>query len=206
MPDRPVERSTQSSDAANELLALARSLGATEAAIIDSREIVLKDSLAALCVEPRCHNYGLASSCPPHVTGPAGFRRLITQHAQALVYKIDVLSDVLLSPEVAELMIMIHEIGTSVERHARDLGYARASAFGGGSCKKLFCREEPDCRVVDQGGDCRFGDLARPSMSGFGVDTTALMRTAGWILHRVDPGAEQSPGAKGTVCGLVLLR
>ncbi len=205
MPDHPMERSAPSSPVAEELLTLARTLGASEAAIIDSAEIVLKDSLAALCVEPRCPNYGLASSCPPHVSGPTGFGELIAHHPHALVYKIEVDADVLLSPEVADLMRLIHEIGTSVERRALDLAYARASAFGGGSCKNLFCGEEPDCRVVDRGGDCRHPDLARPSMSGFGVDTTALMRSAGWILQRVDPGAKPPTNAMGTVCGLVLL-
>jgi predicted metal-binding protein len=204
--ERPIEPAAPSSGGvAGELLDLARYLGASEAAIIDSAEIVLKDSLAALCVEPRCPNYGLAASCPPHVSGPAGFRELVGQHPHALVYKIDVDSELLLSPEVADLMRLIHEIGTSVERRARDLGYARASAFGGGSCKNLFCGEEPDCRVVDRGGDCRHPDLARPSMSGFGVDTTALLRSAGQILRRVDPGAEPSTDAIGTVCGVVLL-
>jgi predicted metal-binding protein len=210
MPDLPPNRPEEQPDLSNgglagELIDLARYLGASEAAIIESAEIVLKDSLASLCVEPRCPNYGLAASCPPHVSGPAGFRALVGQHPQALVYKIDVDSEVLLSPEVADLMRLIHEIGTSVERRARDLGYARASAFGGGSCKNLFCAQEPDCRVVDQGGDCRHPDLARPSMSGYGVDTTALLRSAGQTLRRVDPDAEPLKGTMGTVCGLVLL-
>ncbi len=216
MSERPIEPAAPSDAAAGELLGelldLARYLGASEAAIIDSAEIVLKDSLAALCFEPRCPNYGLAASCPPHVSGPAGFAKLMVSHPQALVYKIDVDAEVLLSPEVADLMRLIHEIGTSVERRALDLGYARASAYGGGSCKNLFCGEEPDCRVVDQGGACRHPDLARPSMSGFGVDTTALLRSAGQTLRRVNPGAEPaipdaepSTDAMGTVCGVVLL-
>lgn len=188
-----------------QLVDLAKTEGATDVAIIPSREIVLKDSLAALCVEPRCPNYGLASSCPPHVGGPAGFRALVARHPQALVFKIDVPSELLLSPEVVELMRLVHHIGTSVERRALALGFGDASAFGGGSCKTLFCGEEPDCAVVDRRQECRHPDRARPSMSGFGVDTTALLRSAGWTLHRLDPGAAQAPDSQGTVCGVVLL-
>jgi len=190
---------------ATQLLDLARYLGATEAAIIDSRKIVVTDSLAALCAQPRCPHYGLSATCPPHVTGPAEFRDLVTRHDQALVYKIDVPTALLLSPEVTELMRLVHEIGTSLERKALELGLSRARAFAGGSCKEIFCGGEPDCRVVDRGGDCRHPDLARPSMSGYGVDTTAMLRAAGLTLLRVDPGAEPPPDASGTVCGLVLL-
>lgn len=205
MSIRHPEPDTTPPSTATRLLDLARYLGATEASIIDCRELVVKDSLAALCAQPPCPHYGLAASCPPHVTGPAGFRELLTHHALALVFKIDAPTAILLSPEVTELMRLVHEIGTSLERRALELGHTRANAFAGGSCKKIFCGGEPDCRVVDQGGDCRFGDLARPSMSGFGVDTTAMLRAAGFTLRRVDPGAEPSPDATGTVCGLVLL-
>jgi predicted metal-binding protein len=201
---RPPERTPGAPRGADELLALARHEGATGAALIPSRELVVRDDLAALCAEPRCPNYGTAASCPPHVAGPAGFRELVRCHPLALVYKIDVPAEVLLSPEVVELMRLVHGIGTAVERRASELGYAGARAFGGGSCKQLFCGEEPDCRVVAHGGDCRFPDQARPSLSGFGVDTTAMLRAAGWTLRRVDPGAASDADATGTVCGLVL--
>lgn len=188
-----------------ELVDLTKTQGATDASIIPSREIVLKDELAALCVEPRCPNYGLAASCPPHVAGPAGFQELVARHPWALVFKIDVPSKLLLSPEVVELMCLVHDLGTTVERRALELGLGEANAFGGGSCKTLFCHEEPDCAVVDRHEECRHPDRSRPSMSGFGVDTTALLRSAGWTLNRVEPGKEPAPDSQGTVCGLVLL-
>jgi len=199
------EQAIHSSPAHTELAELAISLGATEAATIQSRAIVVKESLAALCKDPGCFNYGLAPSCPPYVSGPAGFRQLMGVHPLAFVYKIDVHAEVLLSPAVADLMRLVQEIGTSVERAALARGHARASAFAGGCCKNLWCGDEPDCRVVDQEGECRYPDQARPSMSGYGVDTSALLRSAGWTLERVDPRTKPTPEAIGTVCGLVLL-
>jgi predicted metal-binding protein len=54
----------------------AMALGATACAIIASKDIQVKDSLAALCNgEYTCPNYGLAASCPTHVKGPAEFRK-----------------------------------------------------------------------------------------------------------------------------------
>ncbi len=188
-----------------ELITLAETLGATGAAIIDSSDIVIKESLARLCEEPRCPNYGLATSCPPHVSGPDGFRELVAQHPRALVVKIDVPADVLLMPDVADVMRLVHEVGTSVEQRALALGYARASSYAGGSCKKLLCFDEPDCAVVDRDQQCRHPEQARPSMSGYGVDTSTLLQTAGWTLHRVEPGAKPSQDDLGTLCGMVLL-
>lgn len=187
------------------LVDLAVSLGATAAAFIQSREILVRESLAALCEKPGCPNYGLATSCPPHVSGPAGFRELIGQHPRAFVFKIDVHADVLLSPEAADLLRLVQEIGTAVERRALALGRTQARAYAGGCCKKLWCGKASDCRVVDRGGECRFPDKARHSMSGYGVDTSALLRTAGMVLERVDPTTKPAPDSTGTVCGLVLL-
>lgn len=187
------------------LVDLAVTLGATAATFIQSREILVKESLAALCEKPRCPNYGLATSCPPHVSGPVGFRALIAQHPQAFVFKIDVHADVLMTPEVADLMRLLQEIGVAVERRALALGRTRARAFAGGCCKKLWCGKASDCRVVDRGGECRFPDQARHSMSGYGVDTSALLRSAGMTLERVDPTKKPALDSTGTVCGLVLL-
>lgn len=49
--------------------------GATEAAIVAAKDIVVEDELAERCRQPRCENYGLSRSCPPHVAGPVAFRK-----------------------------------------------------------------------------------------------------------------------------------
>jgi len=58
----------------NRLARLACDQGACGAAIIPTAAIVVEDRLADLCRNPGCENYGLSASCPPHVSGPAGFR------------------------------------------------------------------------------------------------------------------------------------
>ncbi len=41
--------------------------------VISSKEIVVRDDLAALCgASVRCTHWGLSRSCPPHVDGPKG--------------------------------------------------------------------------------------------------------------------------------------
>ena len=184
-----------------ELIQLTVSLGAAAAAIIDPAEIVVEDGLAELCRPPKCDKYGLAPSCPPHVSGPDGFREMQAYASAALVFKIDVPSDALFSNQRREVFQLLHQIAAGVEQAAVTMGYGNACAFAGGSCKYLFCDEHPDCIVLSGDEACRYPDQARPSMSGFGINVAKLMESAGWSFARAEDDAEDM----ASVCGLVLI-
>ncbi len=185
----------------SDLLELARHLGAGDATLIEVKDIVVRDELARLCLEPRCDGYGRSMSCPPQVAGPQGFRKLMPEYKQALVFKLEVPKEVAFSFERNEVLALIHEIGAGVEKVAREQGAVKARAFAGGSCKELFCADYPECRVLDEGKPCRNSHLARPSMSGHGIDVGKLMETAGWSQRLVVDKAEPM----ATFTGLVLL-
>ena len=187
------------------LVSLARTLGATHAAVIPAEAIVVEDHLAGLCRDPRCPNYGVSASCPPHVSGPAGFRELREGFRLAVAFKIEVPREILLSSERRDVFRLLHEVASGVEAEAKKRGHTRSRAFAGGSCKGLFCPEEPGCRVVDEGGPCRNPDQARPSMSGFGINVSRLMGAAGWPMNRTDPECGADASDTGTVSGLVLV-
>ena len=184
-----------------ELLELARHLGAADASLIEAKDIVVKDELAGMCLEPRCDGYGRSLSCPPQVAGPQGFREMMPEYSAALVFKLEVPKAVAFSFERNEVLALIHEIGAGIEKAAREQGAVKARAFAGGSCKELFCADYPECRVLDEGKACRNPHLARPSMSGHGIDVGKLMETAGWpqklVVDKDEPMA--------TFTGLVLL-
>jgi predicted metal-binding protein len=189
-----------------DLIELARRLGASNAGIISSAGISVEDDLANLCQESLCENYGQSASCPPHVSGPSGFRELLKEYEQVLVFKIDVPSEVLFSSERPNIFRLLHEIGANIEQSAVRMGYRNSKAYAGGSCKRLFCPDHPKCRVVSEGGKCRNPDRARPSMSGFGINVSKLMLAAGWTMHRsTPPGVGPGAASTGTVCGLVLI-
>ncbi len=185
----------------SDLLDLACQLGATAATLIEVKDIVVKDELAGMCLEPRCDGYGRSLSCPPQVAGPQGFREMMHDYGKALVFKIEVPREVAFSFERNEVLALVHEIGSGVERAARELGAAQARAFAGGSCKELFCADYPECRVLDEGKACRNPHLARPSMSGYGIDVGKLMGTAGWSPDFV----VTKEVATATFSGLILL-
>jgi len=164
----------------NQLTQLAISLGASEARLISSDDIVVDDRLAHKCIEPQCENYGLSFSCPPYVEGPASFRELIKTHPQALVIRLVIPSSMLLSWERVDLGRVLHELVATVELEARKMGYARSSGFAGGSCKELFCQDHLSCRRIEENWPCRHPDLARPSMSGYGIDVFQLVESCDW--------------------------
>ena len=170
-----------------ELTELACRLGMSNATVISASEILIEEELAKLCREPQCENYGLSASCPPHVGGPSGFRKLLDDFEHAVVFRIEVPSEVLLSSDRREVFRALHEIAVRIEHAAVDMGYRNSRAYAGGSCKRIFCQDYTFCRVLKEGGECRNPDRARPSMSGFGINVSKLIEAAGWTMKMLSP-------------------
>jgi predicted metal-binding protein len=179
--------------------------GATEAAVVAAEDIVVEDELAERCRQPRCENYGLSRSCPPHVAGPVAFREELKRYRQALFFRLDVPSEILFSSDNREVFQLLHEIASGVEQVAVRWGCERAKAYAGGSCKSIFCHDQPLCQALAAPGKCRNPQTARPSMSGFGINVAKLLRSVGW---RQEIGSREKFGnseKSSFVCGLVLL-
>jgi predicted metal-binding protein len=139
------------------------------------------------------------------VAGPSGFRELLKNFDQAVVFKIDVPSEILLSSDRSEVFRALHEIAAGIEHSAVQMGHRHSRAYAGGSCKRLFCQDYTTCQVIESGGECRNPDRARPSMSGFGINVSKLMKTAGWSMNRITNEIDQHKASMSTVCGLVLI-
>jgi predicted metal-binding protein len=186
----------------NELVRLAHSLGASDAGIISPSDIVVENALAALCNESQCENYGLSPSCPPHVSGPSGFRKLQKHSQHGIAIRIVVPSSALFSDERTGIMKLLHEIAANVEQTAIKMGCSDSKAFAGGSCKKIFCNDHATCRVLSESKECRHPESARPSMSGFGINVSELMKTCGWDGEIKMP---EDADAMSWVAGLILI-
>ena len=188
-----------------ELIQYAKKMGASDAKVISTTDIVIEENLADMCKEPQCSNYGLSKNCPPHVSGPSGFRKKLKNFNQAIVFKIDVPSEILFSSERRELFQLLHEIAAGIEQYAVKMGFKHSQAYAGDSCKALFCYEHLECRVLSKKGKCRNPQYARPSMSGFGINVSKLMKTAGWTLEKPGYNTESTTIKMESVCGLVLI-
>jgi predicted metal-binding protein len=188
------------------LIRSAISRGASDARLIPSSAISAREELANYCLEPiKCENYGLAPSCPPYVSGPAGFRKLQETHGHAIAVKIDIPAEELLSDKRRQVMRTLHEVVASVEREVVNMGYSDSRAFAGGSCKTIFCHEHAECSQLLADGECRFPQSARPSMSGFGIDVSALMKACGWSADFITREGESGAEEVSWVAGLVMI-
>ncbi|MFH0781434.1 MAG: DUF2284 domain-containing protein [Pseudomonadota bacterium] len=188
-----------------ELLQGACLAGATKAAIVATGDIVVEEELADRCRQPRCENYGLSRNCPPHVAGPAAFKKQLVAYEYALFFKIDVPSEVLYSSDSRELFQLLHEIAAGIELSAIASGMAQARAYAGDSCKRVFCHDQVDCLALTVLGECRHPQSARPSMSGVGINVAELLRSVGWDKGADTLGIDGESGEITFVCGLVLL-
>ncbi len=184
----------------------AKSLGANASAIISSKDIQVKENLAALCNgEYTCPNYGLAASCPPNVEGPVTFRKWQAQSKYSITVKIELPASIMFSDDRKEVMQLLHQIVAGVELKAQEIGFGKAKAFAGGSCKELFCGDQKECCVVEKHKPCRFTEFARPSMSGFGIDVTQLMKSSGWSTHKAKKDNASDADDLSWIAGLIVL-
>lgn len=196
----------KTTDRLNKLIAAAHRLGASDAKVILPAAIVIREELARLCGgAPGCEQFGLGAGCPPHVAGPAGFKVWQAESDHALVVRMDVPTAALFSDERLGVMQGLQEMVAGVEQEARAVGYPGAKGFAGGSCKQLFCGTHAACRVVTRGETCRYPARARPSMSGFGIDVGALMKSCGWPAQVARSDQAADAAAMTWVCGLVLI-
>lgn len=189
-----------------QLLKLAHELGATHAGVLPAADIPIEDELADFCQPPGCSNYGLSASCPPHVGGPAELRNLQHIFPMALIFKIDIPTDIVFSSDRRQVFALLHEIAAGLEQAALDLGSSGAQAFAGGSCKQLFCPDHDRCRVLAESGSCRYPQSARPSLSGFGVNVQKLLQAAGWAIHGRATASAKDASSLTSLCGMVLIR
>jgi len=182
----------------------AKKLGASDATFIFSKDIQIKNNLAALCNgEYTCPSFGLSAKCPPHVKGPDEFRKWQTQSKYSIIVKIELPTSVMFSNERKDVMRLLHQIVSTVEKKTIEIGFNNSKAFAGGSCKKLFCRDHEKCCVLAENNPCRHIEVARPSMSGFGIDVIQLMQSSGWSTAKaVNKGDDDETS---WVAGLILL-
>jgi predicted metal-binding protein len=193
-------------EAIDSLLDFALHVGATKVKSLPPESVCVENKLADFCREPKCPYYGQSMSCPPYVSGPAGFRKLLQSCKNAIVIRIEIQSSSLHGEDRPVVMRLLHEVTAAIETEAKRLGFTESAGFAGGSCKRSFCYDEPNCRVIAEQGECRHPEHARPSMSGFGVNVGELMKTAGWSSNLFKSGSNDKEEQLSWVAGLVLLR
>lgn len=188
----------------DELKKSAIDLGADNAKEISTSIISIQDEIVELCKEPLCESYGESINCPPHTITPREFRENIRDYQKALIFKIDVDPEILLSDKRFETFKTIYEIAAQLETLSLKAGYFLSKGFTAGSCKPVFCSEY-ECQALIDGSSCRYPDLARPSMEALGINVFKLIKDVGWDIYPITRESEPESVQSGLLAGLVLV-
>jgi predicted metal-binding protein len=188
-----------------ELLAFARSLGVGDTKLLGVDRIIVEDHFRRQCAEPRCPNYSTSINCPPHSMTPGQFRDHIARFIHVLAFKFDMPNEAVQGANRREASLLLHETTASMENQAKSLGFERACGYSSGGCKRTFCYEHTDCAALQEGGQCRHPDKARPSLSGMGVNWHDLSKSLGWTMNRNEEGGLNSGVETVLMAGLVFL-
>ena len=178
--------------------------GASDATIIDAKIISIEDKIITFCREPECGSYVKSANCPPYSMKPAETRKMVAQYSKALVFKTNVASEILISEKQHEAFKIIYQIAAILETHSVKSGYKTARSLAAGSCFPVFCRDKT-CRVIEDGTECRFPALARPSMEAVGINVFKLIQDAGWEIYPITRDSDPDDIISGVLAGLVLV-
>ena len=183
----------------------ARALGASDAAVIQAKEIPIEDAIVELCRPPACQSYGTSANCPPFVMSPGDARTWIAEFDSGLFFKVDVPPETLFTKEHDRPFRKIFQIASRLAQRATERGWTNTGRLGAGSCKSLFCPEKP-CAALGNTGTCCFPDLARPSMEAIGINVFTLARIVGWRIHQILRTTDPHTIPTAMIAGMVLLR
>ncbi|WP_300667369.1 DUF2284 domain-containing protein [Desulfoluna sp.] len=187
-----------------QMVALAMDFGVSDAQVVDAGALKVNPELVRYCREPQCPSYGTSGNCPPHGPSAREFQLSLEWYEKAVVFKVDVPVAVLMTDERLPVSRKIHETAAILEQFAKNAGCVVTMGVATGGCRALFCSGFEACLKL-QGGLCRHAGLAKPSMSGLGVDFTVLSTLAGWTVNTVTAESSSSGGEMGALAGFVLL-
>jgi len=156
-------------------------IGATDAKIINSSDIVIDERVVAKCMFPRCPVCGTNVNCPPYTPRPDQIRIMVNNFDYAIFFKLDGSAETLVGCD-RDIKIKSFEIVSRIEAQAYYDGYYLALGFGGSSCKSVLCPED-DCSAIIAGQSCRHPLRGRPSMHAVGMDVFKMAIRAGWDIY-----------------------
>ena len=137
----------------------AMELGATDAKIISTDDVIIDERVVAKCTYPKCPGYGTNANCPPHAMPIERVRKVVDKFKHALFIKIEVPSEHTAGERAIKEDLAnpyrrkLAEIVSKIEAEAFYDGYHLALGFAGGSCKRLFCPDN-DCTALMPGKGC----------------------------------------------------
>jgi predicted metal-binding protein len=178
-------------------------LGAADARIIRSSDVVVEPRVLAKCLFPKCPVSGTNINCPPRTPDAGWVKKVVGGFQYAIFFKVDGPFDKD-SASSYEIKVKNLEIVSKVEAQAYYDGYYLALGFGGASCKTTLCPDE-DCSALQPGKSCRHPLRGRPSMHAVGMDAYKMAARVGWEIYPVGKATAASDVPFLSHLGLVLV-
>jgi predicted metal-binding protein len=185
-------------------------LGATRAAIVKAKDIIVDERVVLKCQIPRCFGYGTCAHCPPHTMKPGELRQILEGYRWAVFFIVDVPSGIIvrdkatLKEREAAYQKIFH-IVNDIESMAFYEGHYLAFGFAAGSCRHTFCSSQESCQALE-GKRCRISLRSRPSMEAVGIDVYKMVARSGWDIYPIGSGAKPEEIPKGTLAGIVIVQ
>lgn len=189
----------------------ARALGADDAKIIASDDVIIDERVRFKCIYPKCGFYGTNLNCPPYSPPLAEVRGVLKKYNQGIIVKVEVPSDAIAGKAVADqrsgrapYALKLFEIVSKIESKAFYDGYYLALGFAGASCKIFLCPDK-ECEGLKAGHPCANKLKARGSMESAGMDVYRMAAKVGWDIYPIGVSSIPSEIPCGNFIGLILI-
>jgi predicted metal-binding protein len=189
---------------------LAIELGAADAKVIQSDQVIIENRVRGKCIIPKCPFYGTSINCPPHSPSAKETENMLVEYKYGIFIRLIVPSDQIAGGKAFEEDRMrsfrkkIQDIVSSLESSAFYDGYHLAMGFAAGSCKRSFC-PDIECSALTSGKGCRFPLWARPSMEAVGMNVYTMAAKAGWEIYPIGKNVSLEDLPHGNYFGLVMI-
>ena len=186
-------------------------LGAADAAVIPSTEILIDERVRAKCLYPKCRSYGTNINCPPFAPDLDFMRKLVAKYRSAILFSVKGDPEHFAGEgqtkhqkEKDETKLILNRICSDIERQAFYDGYHLALAFGQGPCKTFWCPDVP-CAALEPGKGCRFPLKSRSSMEAVGMDVFTMAARRGWEIYPLGERVDVTKTPHVLLVGVILI-
>ncbi len=190
---------------------MAIDLGAADAAIVSSNEIIIDERVRAKCIYPKCSFYGTNMNCPPHAPDLDFVRNLIARYSYGIIFCVKGDPKDFVGTDFLKRVgrknrprTILNTICSEIESRAFYEGYQFALALGQGPCKSFWCSDQP-CSGLQSEKACRFSLKARSSVEALGIDAFTMAAKKGWEIYPCGARVEPDMLPHVLLIGLILI-
>ncbi len=186
---------------------MALDLGAADAVILKTDQLIIDERVRAKCLNPKCSCYGTNANCPPHSPDLETVRNIVSKYTYAVFiynrFHADTFTTGIRTKTAIDSRLKNHGIVGEIENAAFNDGYYLATGLADGPCKLLYCPDQ-ECQVL-AGKRCRFAFKARYAMESWGLDAYRMAARAGWEIYPIGCRTAPTDVPHSVTLGLVLV-